>query len=151
MFGRGRYVISRPPLTFLYILAPLFVAFVFISAMSVASEPVRRRLSALLIAGAGAVYFGGGFGWWEVAFCALFVWLSYRGLESYRYIGLAWMLHVGWDILHHLYGRTILPFVPLSSAGCAICDTGIAVWYFLGAHPLWSSSFAVRTRVSGGQ
>ena len=84
------------------------------------------------------MYFGGGFGWWEVAFCALFIWLAYRGIENYRFIGAAWMLHVGWDILHHLYGRPILPFLPLSSQGCAICDTGIAIWYFLGAPPLFA-------------
>ena len=27
----------------------------------------------------------------------------------------------------------IVPFVPTSSAGCAICDLGLALWYFLGA------------------
>lgn len=26
-----------------------------------------------------------------------------------------------------------VPFVPLSSAGCAICDTALALWYFQGA------------------
>jgi hypothetical protein len=55
------------------------------------------------------------------------------GLENYRYIGAGWTLHIVWDILHHLYGQSILPFIPLSSAGCAICDAGIAAWYFMGA------------------
>jgi hypothetical protein len=72
-----------------------------------------------------------------VAFCALLTWLAFRGLEDYRYIGAGWVLHIGWDVLHHLYAGSILPFVPLSSLGCAICDTGIAAWYFLGARPVW--------------
>ena len=129
-------MIPRQPITLTHIIAPIVVASLFIVIMSRLNDRMRQRVSALLIAGAGAVYFGGGFGWWEVAFCALFTFFAYRGLDSYRYIGMAWVLHVGWDILHHLYGHSILPMVPLSSAGCAICDSVIALWYFLGARPL---------------
>lgn len=53
---------------------------------------------------------------------------------------LQWMLHVAWDMVHHLYGQAILPYVPLSSLGCAICDTGIAIWYFLGAPSVWKTA-----------
>lgn len=133
-------VAQRPPMTIANILAPMIVSALFVSAMSLLREPDRHKLSALLIAGAGAVYFGGGFGWWEVAFCGLLTWLSFRGLENYSYIAVGWLIHIGWDVLHHLYGRSILPFLPLSSAGCAICDTGIAIWYFLGAPSLWRRS-----------
>ena len=35
--------------------------------------------------------------------------------------------------MHHLYGSPIVPFIPLSSAGCAICDLGLAAWYFADA------------------
>ena len=122
-----------PSLGFPNVIIPIVVAGVFIAAMSLLKEPDRRHLSALFIAGAGATYFGGGFGFWEVGFCALFMWLAFRALKDYRFAGVGWVLHIGWDILHHLYGHPILPFVPLSSAGCAICDTGIAIWYFLGA------------------
>lgn len=139
-------IVPRPPLTSANILAPIVVSGLFVSAMSLVYEPDRRKLSALLIAGAGAVYFGAGFGWWEVAFCGLLTWLAFRGLDDYRYIGLGWVLHIGWDILHHLYGRSILPFVPLSSAGCAICDTGIAIWYFLGARSLWGRGRVLATK-----
>ena len=129
-------IVPRPPLTFANIVAPIIVSGLFITTMSMVRELNRQKLSALLIAGAGAVYYGGGFGWWEVVFCALFLWLAFRGFENYRYIGVGWALHVVWDILHHLYGQSILPFLPLSSVGCAICDTGIALWYFIGAPSL---------------
>jgi hypothetical protein len=32
-----------------------------------------------------------------VTYCA------YRGLSSYGFIGVGWLLHTGWDALHHLY------------------------------------------------
>ena len=127
----------RPPLTTPNIVAPIVVSAVFIGTMSLLRDDDRHRLSALLIAVAGAVYFGAGFGWWEVAFCALLTWLAFKGWKDYRFIGIAWVLHIVWNILHHLYGRSILPFLPLSSAGCAICDSGIAIWYFLGARSVW--------------
>jgi Family of unknown function (DUF6010) len=130
-------LIQRPPITIANIVAPVIVSALFVSAISLLREPARHRLSALPIAGAGAVYFGAGFGWWEVVFCGLLTWLSFRGLDNYNYIAIGWLMHIGWDVLHHLYGRSILPFVPLSSAGCAICDTGIALWYFLGAPSPW--------------
>ena len=119
------------------IVAPVVVSGVFIALTSLLKEPTRHQFSALTIAGAGFVYFGGGFGFWEVAYGALFLWLALHSLTDYRFVGIGWMLHVGWDILHHLYGHPILPFIPLSSFGCAICDTGIAIWYFFGAPNLW--------------
>jgi hypothetical protein len=128
---------TPPPIDLLNTVLPVVVAALFIAAMSLLREPGRRNLSALFIAGAGATYFGGSFGFWEVGFCALFVWLAFKGLKDYRFVGIGWLLHVGWDILHHLYGRPILPLVPLSSAGCAICDTGLALWYFLGAPSIY--------------
>ena len=57
---------------------------------------------------------------------------AYRGLRSYGFIGVGWLLHTGWDVLHHLYGNPIVPFVPDSSLGCAICDPVIALWCFAG-------------------
>lgn len=62
-----------------------------------------------------------------VTYCA------YRGLRSYGFIGIGWLLHTGWDVLHHLYGNPIVPFVPDSSFGCAICDPVITLWCFAGA------------------
>ena len=105
--------------------------------MSLLNEPARRNLSALLVAGVGAAYLGGGLGPVEVAACIGFNALAYFGLRDYRFIGAAWLLHAGWDVVHHLYGNEILAFVPLSSLGCAITDPLIAVWYLVGAPSVW--------------
>jgi hypothetical protein len=35
--------------------------------------------------------------------------------------------------MHHFYGHPIVPFAPLSSAGCAITDALIAIWFFADA------------------
>ena len=86
-----------------------------------------------MIAGAGAAYLSGGFGIWEFAFTAVVTYFAYRGLQSYNFIGIGWLYHTGWDVLHHLYGNPIVPFVPASSLGCAICDPVIAFWCFAGA------------------
>jgi hypothetical protein len=86
-----------------------------------------------MIAGAGAAYLSGGFGVWEFVFCAVITYCAYRGLHSYRYIGIGWLLHSGWDVLHQFYGNPIVPFAPLSSAGCGITDLIIAIWFFAEA------------------
>ncbi len=130
-------ITTKPALDFINIFAAVLVGAGFVAAVSLLREPKRRQFSALMIAGAGATYFGAGFGVWEVVFCGLMTWLAFRALENYKYAGIGWMLHVGWDVLHHLYGRPILPFLPLSSAGCAICDSVIAVWYFLRAPSIY--------------
>jgi len=66
-------------------------------------------------------------GKWEFLFTAVVTFCAYKGLGSYRFIGIGWMLHVGWDLMHHFYGNPIVPFVPTSSAGCAITDTLLAI------------------------
>ena len=117
---------------------PVIVAIVFILLCSLLKEPNRRNFMAILAGGAGAAYLsGGGFGIWEVVFCATMTIPAYKGLRSYRFIGIAWLLHTGWDILHHLYGNPILPFDAASSLGCAIFDPVIAAWCFAGAPSLY--------------
>jgi Family of unknown function (DUF6010) len=88
------------------VLGPVIVALVYIALSSLFKEPNRRSFNAIFIAGAGA---------------------------AYRFIGVGWLLHTGWDVLHHLYGHPIVPFVPDSSFGCAITDPVIALWCFAGA------------------
>ncbi len=113
---------------------PVVIALVFIVLTSLIKEPVRQKFMAVLLAGAGGAYLsGGGFGGWEMAFCAVMAVCAYHGLRSYRFIGIGWLLHTGWDILHHLYGNPMLPFDLTSSLGCAVCDPVIAVWCFAGA------------------
>jgi hypothetical protein len=115
------------------ILAPILVAVVFICACSLFREPNRQNFMAIMIAGAGAAYLNGGLGKWEFAFATVVTYFAYMGLRSYNFIGVGWLLHTGWDVLHHLYGNPIIPFVPSSSLGCAICDPVIAIWCFAGA------------------
>lgn len=115
------------------IIAPIVVGLVYVSLCSLLREPARRKFNAIFVAGAGAAYLsGGGFGIWEFAFTAVITYLAYRGLGSYTFIGVAWLLHTAWDALHHLYGNPIIPFAEHSSLGCAICDPVIALWCFAG-------------------
>jgi hypothetical protein len=123
----------RPPITLALSLSPLAIAGVSILLLALLREPARRRFSAILVAGAGAAYLSGGLGVWEFGFCALMTVVAYRGLEEYRFIGAAWVLHTLWDVAHHLWGHPIIPVLPMSSFGCAICDLGLAAWYFAGA------------------
>ena len=99
-----------------------------------------------MICGAGAAYLSGGLGPWEFAACTLFTFLAYRGLADYRFVGLGWLLHTGWDVVHYFYGNPIVPFSPTSSAGCAICDLFLAAWYFSGARPVFESLRTQQTR-----
>ena len=114
-------------------LAPLFIGLVYISLSSLLKEPARQKFNAVMVAGAGAAYLSGGFGGWEFAFTTLLTLCAFRGLEDYRFIGAAWLLHTGWDFAHYLYGNPIVPFAETSSFGCAICDPVIAIWCFMGA------------------
>jgi hypothetical protein len=83
------------------------------------------ELDAIMIAGAGAAYFNGGFGIWEFGFTTIVTYLAYRVLRSYNFIGIDWLFHTGWNVLHHLY-----PIVPRAPhlprddgrrSGCCIC------------------------------
>lgn len=115
------------------VLGPVAIALLYISLCSLFEEPNRRNFNAIFIAGAGAAYLSGGFGIWEFAFLTVVTYCAYKGLRSYIFIGVGWLLHTGWDVLHHLYGNPIVPFVPESSLGCAITDPVIALWCFAGA------------------
>jgi hypothetical protein len=134
------------------VITPIAVALVFIASMSLVKEPMRRSLMAIIVAGAGSTYFsGGGMGGWEFVFTTIMAVCSYRGLASYRFTGIAWLLHTGWDIVHHLNGHPIIPFYATSSLGCAICDPVIALWCFAGAPQVtaWFRKRAAVPHLSG--
>lgn len=115
-------------------IGPAVAALFFIVIMSLMKEPARRRYNAILVAGASSAYMSGGFGVWELPYIALAGGVvAYAGLRSHRWIGLAWLMHAAWDVLHHLYGNPIWPFMPMSSFGCAIFDVVIAWWFLVGA------------------
>ena len=99
------------------IVVPIMVGLLFVTLTSLLREPARKNFMAVMIAGAGAAYLSGGFGGWEFAFCALITYCAFRGISSYPFIGIGWLLHTGWDVLHHLYGNPIVPFAATSSLG----------------------------------
>jgi hypothetical protein len=120
------------------VIGPALNALVFVLGMSLVREPARQNFNAILVAGAGAAYLNGGLGLWEFPFIAVATAAAYLGLRSYRWIGIAWLLHTAWDVVHHLYGNPIWPWQPLSSFGCAILDALIAIWFLMGAPSVWS-------------
>jgi len=127
---------SPPPLHQLTLFdwtIPLVAAAGCIFAMSLIVEPKRRQFNAIFVAGAGAAYLGGGLGFWEFAYTAIATYVAYRGLESYRFIAIAWLMHSSWDFIHHLYGNPIIPFARTSSIGCMVCDAVLAAWFLAGA------------------
>lgn len=123
--------------TIVQFVAPILVALVLITLLSVPKGPARQKFSAVFLAGAGAAYLSGGFGGWEFVFCAVMTALAYAGLDHYRALAIGWLAHSVWDSLHHLYGNPIIPFAPMSSFGCMICDPVLALWYALGAPTVW--------------
>ncbi|MEV6229922.1 DUF6010 family protein [Saccharopolyspora shandongensis] len=116
---------------------PILIGLLYALLMSLIREPHRRRFNAIMVAGAGAAYLsGGGFGGWEFLFTVVATYVAYRGLESWTFIGIAWLMHTAWDVLHHLKGNPIVPFAHTSSLGCAICDPVIALWCLRGGPSL---------------
>ena len=124
---------SPPPLLVMDYVGPVIGAVVFIVVMSLVKEPARRTFNAIVVAGASGVYLSGGFGPWELVYPAIVTPAVYLGLRSYRLIAVAWLMHSCWDIVHHLWGNPIWPFMPTSSFGCMIFDAVIALWFLAGA------------------
>ena len=138
-----------PELHFIDLVGPIVGGVVFVFAMSLVREPARQQFNAIFVAGAGAAYLNGGLGLWEFPFIAVAAAAAYLGLRSYRFIGAAWLLHTGWDVVHHLYANPIWPWQPLSSAGCAVFDAVIALWFLAGAPSVYSL-LRGRTRAADG-
>ncbi len=124
---------TPPPLALMDYVGPAIGAIVFVVIMSQLKEPTRRTLNAVIVAGAGGVYLSGGFGFWELLYPIIATPVAYRGLHSYRWIGIAWLMHSAWDLPHHLWGNPIWPFMRTSSFGCMIFDALIAIWFLRGA------------------
>ena len=127
------------------VVGPLLGAIGFVAGMSLVREPARREVNTILVAGAAGAYLNGGFGAWELVYPALGLVLAYRALRSYRYLGIAWLAHSGWDALHHLYGDPIWPFMATSSFGCLVFDAAIATWFLADAPTFVRRRAAQRT------
>jgi len=112
---------------------PIVGAIVFAAVMSLVAEPTRRTLNAVILAGASGVYLSGGFGPWELIYPTIALPIAFSGLRSYRSIGVGWLIHACWDIVHHFWGNPIWPFMPSSAFGCMLFDTMIALWFLAGA------------------
>jgi hypothetical protein len=124
---------NHTPLFAMDYIGPAIGAIGFLLLTSFVREPERRTFNAILVAGAGGVYLSGGLGPWELLYPAIATPFAYLGLRSYRYVGVAWLMHSGWDFVHHIWGNPIWPFMPTSSFGCMIFDAIIALWFLAGA------------------
>jgi uncharacterized protein DUF6010 len=124
-------------MVFVYVV-PVLIGLAFVAVMSLVRDPASRlRLNAVVAVGASGTYLSGGtFGAWELVACAAVFACAYRGLRSWNWVGLAWLLHTGLDVAHAVKGADLLPWAPHSSLGCALCDPVIALWCFTGGRPL---------------
>lgn len=134
-----------PEFTALNALAAVGIALIYITLSSLLKEPDRQKFSAIMIAGAGAAYLSGGLGVWEFPFCALMTFVAFKGLKYYYFIGIGWLLHTAWDVVHHFYANPIVVLEPSSSAGCAVCDTILALWFFMKAPSVFDLFFHQKT------
>jgi hypothetical protein len=132
-----------PSIVVMDIVGPAIAALVFVILMSLVRAPARKTINAMIVAGASGCYLsGGGFGIWELILPVVAMPVAYRGLRSYSFIGFAWLIHSCWDIVHHLWGNPIWPFMPTSSFGCTIFDAFIAAWFLAGAPSLFRRTSA---------
>lgn len=115
------------------ILGPALGAGIFVAIMSLVPHPARRTFNAIFAAGAVGAYVGGGFGVWELIYPVVATPVVYLGLQSYRAIGIAWLMHAAWDLPHQLTDHPIWPYMRTSSLGCMIFDSLIAIWFLAGA------------------
>lgn len=129
---------------------PLIGALAFVLSMSLVKEPTRQRFNAVFVAGAAGVYLSGGLGPWELVYPLLGSVAAYLALGSYRWLGVAWLMHATWDGVHHLYGNPIWPFMPTSSFGCILFDSAIALWFLAGAPSVYERLLGRRELVAEG-
>ncbi len=116
------------------VLRPALAALLFVLVLSRLREPMRRKINAVLVAGFSTAYIGSGLGPWELLYVVPATYVAYRALDSYRFIALGWLMHPVWDMVHHLYGFPLWPWMPTSSIGCAVFDPIVAIWAFTVAN-----------------
>lgn len=114
-------------------IGPILGGLLFVSLMSRLRDPRRRYVNAILVGGAMGAYVGGGLGLAELPFAAVGAFVAYRGLWSNRMIGIAWLMHSAWDLVHHAFADPIWPFMETSSFGCFLFDLVLGVWFLADA------------------
>lgn len=110
----------------------------FIALVSLVREPARQRAMAIMVAMAGGLCAVPPFATLGFAVGAAVAVAAYLGLRSYRWIGLAWLIHGAWDLVLHTKGVGLMGLGTESTLGCAIFDPLIALWFFAGAPSVWS-------------
>lgn len=119
--------------SFTVVIVAVLIGLAYVTLVSLFNEPERQKFNAIMVAGAGAAYLNGGLMELEFVFCTIMTFFAFRGFKHYAWLGIAWLFHTGWDLVHHFYGNPIVPMDDLSSLGCAYCDPIIATWFFMGA------------------
>lgn len=91
------------------IVARILIGLAYEAVVSFNAELGRRTFNAISVAGAGAAYpSSGALGPRELLFTTVMTFCVYKGLESYPWIGVAWLLRTVLDMIHNLLGRPIL-------------------------------------------
>lgn len=93
-------------MTTLPYVAPVVIGVVFVTAMSLVRDHRRRLTSnAALTVGVSGIYLSAGtFGPWELLAAAVVFGCAYRGLHSWRWVAVAWLLHACLDVAHAVRG-----------------------------------------------
>ena len=125
-----------PPVGIENVIAATVGPFIGIGLTSLMKEPNRQHLCAVILGMAAGSYLMGGFGVYEVPFTIAVCYCAYRGVTSYNFIAIGWLIHACLDLLHHLADDPVFDYYPASSFECVIVDVIWAGWFFLGAPTL---------------
>lgn len=114
-----------------------------IALTSLAEEPKRRQLHAIILASLASVYTDAGFGVWEIPFTIAIGFFAYKGLRApdsrtgYAMLGLGWLLHGSWDLAHHAKGWPMVSWWPSITIECVVIDAVQAIYCFMGGKSIF--------------
>ncbi|MGL4632028.1 MAG: DUF6010 family protein [Leadbetterella sp.] len=118
------------------VLSSILGGIIFIALISFIKEPYRQKIMVVMLGIAGGVYVNNGLGLGMPIAISLGL-FAFKGLNSYRFIALGWLVHTVADIFHHSKGYPMIHNDALSSFGCAIFDVIIAIWFFVNAPSIY--------------
>ena len=112
---------------------------VLIALLSTQPKLRRSRVVGVLAAVAAGTYINAGFGAWELAASFAMGAVAYQGIfGNDAMVGIAWIMHAGWDFLHHLNDVPLIDLIPSSAIECAITDIILAGWALVGFPSIFS-------------